>query len=142
MTTQALFLSIDGNEQSLLQDVCRVAAECYSQKLRTAILCKDQQQAENIDELLWQLPTERFVPHNLEGEGPAGGAPVEIFWSLEKAMRPVLINAAAVSISNPHKHQKIYEFVLPDEHAKQAARVRYKAYQLAGCYMQYLQTAS
>lgn len=142
MATQALFLSVDGSEQHLFDDVCRVAAECYSQRLRTAIVCKDKQQAEQIDELLWQLPTERFVPHNLDGEGPNGGAPVEIFWSLEKALRPVLINVAAIVVPFPHKYQRIYEFVLSDEHAKQAARMRYKTYQQAGCDMQYLQTAS
>ncbi|XMR38912.1 DNA polymerase III subunit chi [Escherichia coli] len=32
------------------------------------LLCDDEAQALRLDELLWQLPPERFVPHQLQGE--------------------------------------------------------------------------
>ncbi len=44
---------------------------------RVLVACETQQQAEKIDEALWQRDPHQFVPHNLAGEGPRYGAPVK-----------------------------------------------------------------
>ena len=60
------------------QLVCDIAAERWRNGKRVLIACEDEQQAIRLDEALWSRPPESFVPHNLAGEGPRGGAPVEI----------------------------------------------------------------
>ena len=60
------------------QLVCEIAAERWRAGKRVLIACEDEQQAIRPDEALWARPPESFVPHNLSGEGPRGGAPVEI----------------------------------------------------------------
>ncbi len=60
------------------QLVCEIAAERWRAGKRVLIACEDEQQAIRLDEALWARPPESFVPHNLSGEGPRGGAPVEI----------------------------------------------------------------
>ncbi len=62
------------------QLVCEIAAERWRAGKRVLIACEDEQQAIRLDEALWARPPESFVPHNLSGEGPRGGAPVEIAW--------------------------------------------------------------
>lgn len=60
------------------QLVCDIAAERWRNGKRVLIACEDELQAIRLDEALWSRPPESFVPHNLAGEGPRGGAPVEI----------------------------------------------------------------
>lgn len=118
---------------------CELTAELYSQKKKSVVLCADQAQAEAVDELLWQLPAGRFVPHNLAGEGPNGGAPVEIVWQLQSLPRKqCLINLSGQMVNNFNQFQQIIDFVPVEATAKQLARERYKQFQQAGCQMQFL----
>lgn len=112
---------------------CLLSARCYQQKQKCLVWCQDQQQAEQFDELLWQLPSKRFVPHNLAGEGPVGGAPVEIHWGKPASIpRNVLINLAEHIPENHARFSQIYDFVPVGENLKLLARERYKHYRAAG----------
>ena len=53
---------------------CSVAAEHYQMGKCVLLACGDQEQAERLDEALWQCEPSRFIPHNLTGEGPHFGA--------------------------------------------------------------------
>ncbi|AWL13153.1 DNA-directed DNA polymerase [Saliniradius amylolyticus] len=113
---------------------CHLAARSYSQRQPCLILCATQAQAEILDELLWQRPAERFIPHNLQGEGPKKGTPVEITWQLAESPRqPVLINLSSSIPDNLNRFRQIYDFVPVEDELKQRARERYKAYRSAGC---------
>ena len=115
---------------------CELAARCFRQKKRCLVMCADQVAAEAFDNLLWQQPLNAFVPHNLTGEGPAGGAPVEITWPNNGyANRPILINLSDQMPQNGQKFRQIYDFVPAAEDAKQLARERYKHYRAAGFQM-------
>ena len=58
--------------------VCDLAEMRWREGKRVLIACEDEQQAIRLDEALWQRPANAFVPHNLAGEGPKYGAPVEL----------------------------------------------------------------
>ncbi|WP_340678597.1 DNA polymerase III subunit chi [Paraglaciecola sp.] len=112
---------------------CLVAARCFRQKQKCVVFCQNKQQAELFDELLWQLPTNSFVPHNLAGEGPPGGAPVEIHWQAPQQFpRAVLINLAEQLPEFHARFKQIYDFVPAEESLKLLARERYKHYRAAG----------
>ncbi len=49
---------------------CEIAAERWRAGKRVLIACESQEQAQRLDEALWQRAPEQFVPHNLAGEGP------------------------------------------------------------------------
>ena len=70
------------------QLVCEIAAERWRSGKRVLIACEDEKQAYRLDEALWARPAESFVPHNLAGEGPRGGAPVEIAWPQKRSSSP------------------------------------------------------
>lgn len=120
-------------ELALLELACSVAARCFRQKQKCLVYCQDKQQAEQFDELLWQLPSDGFVPHNLEGEGPVGGAPVQICWQAPSQFsRPVLINLAENIPEFHSRFNQIFDFVPTSEDLKLRARERYKHYRAAG----------
>jgi len=116
---------------------CQLAADCFSNKQKISILCEDKKQAEAIDELLWQLPVTRFIPHNLNGEGPNNGTPVEICWQQASSYnRAVLINLQQAMPDTASQFRQVYDFVPAEEQQKQQARERYKHYRAAGFQLQ------
>lgn len=135
-----------GNEQgdhALFNLVCEQAAQSYTNKQRCLIYCASQQQAETLDTLLWQRPAERFVPHNLQGEGPTGGAPVELSWQApSQGNRPMLINLQPQAPQFAQRAKHIIDFVPADEQGKQQARERYKAYRAQGHQLHTVNTGS
>ncbi len=135
--TQVIFHQLADDSQ-LAKKVCDITAQAFTQKQKLVVLCGTQKEAEQVDELLWQFPSDRFIPHNLHGEGPAAGTPVEICWSTEQlSRRAVVVNMSKALIQTHKQFQKVIDFVPQAEDAKQAARLRYKQYQQAGCHMQF-----
>ena len=104
----------------------------YRAKQRVFVYTADQQQAEAFDELLWQFDAERFVPHNLSGEGPRYGAPVEISWQAPRQNRHVLVNLADTVPAFANRFNQIIEFVPADAQLKAQARERFKHYRQLG----------
>lgn len=111
---------------------CQLCADLYRAKQRVFVYTADQDQAEAFDQQLWQFDAERFVPHNLTGEGPSYGAAVEIGWQTPKQNRPVLINLTEQVPDFAQRFKQIIEFVPAEEHLKAQARERYKQYRQQG----------
>lgn len=90
------------------------------------------------DELLWQLESTQFLPHNLIGEGPKNGTAIEIGYSQLKPSwnRQLVINLAKDKTNFAGTFAQVIDFVSDDEKAKQTARERYKIYRQAGYQMQ------
>ena len=111
---------------SAFYHACLQASYFYRQNQRVFIYTQDQHQAEQIDELLWSFDSDSFVPHNLMGEGPKQGAPVEIGTQMPRGRRPVLINLTSTVPDFANQFQFIVDFVPSDEALKQQARERFK----------------
>ncbi|MFT7258805.1 MAG: DNA polymerase-3 subunit chi [Glaciecola sp.] len=136
------FYQLDDNSQDANQDILKACSHLLLETLKkrkwATVLCTNKQQAEDVDEFVWQHPVDSFIPHNLAGEGPKQGTPAEITW-LGQALnsRHTLINLSQSMIDNYRQYQHIIDFVPVEETQKQQARERYKQYKLAGCNMQF-----
>lgn len=136
--TQVCFYALKEDGRDMQTLACDLVSQAYTNKQKVAVLCASQQHAEQFDELLWQLPADRFVPHNLSGEGPSSGTPVEVCWQAQSlGRRTLLVNLSQQMINSVNNFQHIFDFVPIQEADKQAARVRYKQFQQAGCAMQF-----
>jgi DNA polymerase-3 subunit chi len=111
---------------------CQLCANFYRANQRVFIYAASQQDAELIDQLLWQFDADSFVPHNLCGEGPARGAPVEISWQPPRQSRQILINLTSDIPAFANRFADIIEFVPAQAAAKAQARERYKHYRQSG----------
>lgn len=113
--------------------------DLYKSRKWVSVLSAHQKEAEAFDEALWQSPADRFIAHNLIGEGPQQGTPVEITW-LGQTLNPrhTVINMAQEMIDTTLRIQHVIDFVPFDDADKQAARDRYKQYKQAGCKMQFV----
>lgn len=111
---------------------CSIAAFYYAQNKKVFIYTDNQQDAFAVDEYLWQFDGNSFVPHNLLGEGPSYGSPVEISWQVPTHPRPILINLSTYTPDFAINFQQIIDFVPFAEPLKMAARTRYSAYKKMG----------
>jgi len=96
---------------SAFYHACVQASYFYRQNQRVFIYTKDQNQAEQVDELLWSFDSDSFVPHNLVGEGPKQGAAVEISYQAPRGRRPVLINLTDTVPSFASQFRFIVDFI-------------------------------
>ena len=119
------------------QLVCDLAAERWRSGKRVLVACIDEAQAVRLDEALWQRDTNSFVPHNLAGEGPRAGAPVELAWPQKRgsAARDVLISLLPEFAAFATAFPEVIDFVPHEDSQKQLARERYKAYRVAGFHL-------
>jgi len=133
--TQVMFYQLaedNSDVNSLLHNACLQAAYFYRQKQKVFIYSQNQEKAHDIDEMLWAFDANSFVPHNLHGEGPSYGSPVEISWQPPTGRRPVLINLTDTVPNFANNFSQIIDFVPSDETLKQLARERFKAYRQLG----------
>ncbi|RUO78992.1 DNA polymerase III subunit chi [Pseudidiomarina taiwanensis] len=143
--TQGLFIVTDNVDAEQLQRlICQQITELWREFRSVRVYCVDQSQAEQLDEALWQQPTEAFVPHNLSGEGPPHGAPVELCWP--NCQAPKRRPAAAVNLQREaiatRGLKKLIDWVPSDEAGRELARQRYKVYRSEGVQLETKQAAS
>jgi|SRR5690554_1573107 len=115
--------------------VCDLTTQLMRSSQRVLLLCKDQQQAEQYDELLWQQPASAFVPHNLVGEGPTQGTAVLLAWlplSGNTGHRSVVINLTGEALEQAVRFRRVIEFVPVAENARAQAREIYRTYRQQG----------
>lgn len=113
---------------------CELAAQCWRCGKRVLIACEDEPQALRLDEALWRRDAAAFVPHNLAGEGPRYGAPVELAWPQRRGNQPrdTLISLLPQFADFATAFHEVIDFVPHEESLKQLARDRYKAYRSVG----------
>lgn len=109
---------------------CELATDKWREGKRVLIACENDIQAFRMDEALWSHDFDAFVPHNLVGEGPRLGAPVEICWPQRRsdAPRDLLISLLSICVDFFFAFHEVIDFVPNENILKQLARDRYKAY--------------
>lgn len=116
------------------QTTITLCQRLYQQGLKVFVLAADKEQALLLDELLWQLPIEQFVPHQVAGEMPDASATIEIGWrgTSPTGYRHTLINLSQDAANFAPAFAQVIDFVPCADLLKQKARERYKIYKTAG----------
>ena len=118
-----------------LHYACVLTADLYRQKKKILMGVTSQDQAHVLDEWLWQFEADRFIPHNLPGEGPHYGTPVEINWQPSQQRRGCFVNTCDTIpdyVPNLKGVTEWHDFVPADDAGKALARERYKQLKQAG----------
>lgn len=124
------FYLIRNAEKSPESICCQLCAKAYSDGQRVGILTASQQQAEHLDDLLWQTPPQRFIPHGLYGSEDANGAAIIIGGAPAEAKIVINLRDGEQALTLPAT--RIMEIIADDDTARASARQRYRAYQQAG----------
>jgi len=114
-----------------LRLVCELAKKAYEAELWTLVLARDRAQAEELDDLLWDMGDDAYIPHQIAGDEedeltPLIIAPPEI----DAPMRQLVINLRDAPVEGGF--ERVLEVVPADESARGPLRERWKQYQAQG----------
>jgi DNA polymerase-3 subunit chi len=111
---------------------CQLALMAWERKQRVFVITASQATTEQLDELMWQYPQGRFLPHAMADDQDSTRAAVNIgpLSSLKPA--DVVINLCPEAVPQPERFSRILEIVPQANDEREASRVKYKAYRKLG----------
>ncbi|MCP1373497.1 DNA polymerase III subunit chi [Dyella lutea] len=113
-------------EQPLLL-ACELAKRAYAAQQPTLVLCRDFEQAEALDELLWDFDEDAFIPHQLAGDDDdAQTAVLLVPPGIETPDRPLLINLREQRPEG--RYERVLEVVAADPAEREGSRRRWREY--------------
>ena len=115
-----------------LRLVCELARKAHDAGMWTLVLARDAAQAELLDDLLWDMGDDVFIPHQVAGmdvddeEAAVLIAPPEA----DAPLRPLVINLRDAAVEG--SFERVLEVVPADESSRGPLRQRWKQYQARG----------
>jgi len=111
--------------------VCELARKAYDANLWTLILARDAEQAEALDEMLWDMGDDAYIPHQIAGDEEDQLTPVLIASpDIDTAMRALVINLRDDAVEG--SFERVLEVVPADDSAREPLRERWKQYKARG----------
>lgn len=111
--------------------VCELARKAHDANLWTLVLVRDEEQAQRLDELLWEFDENAYIPHQIAGDDEDDLAPVLIATpDADTPLRPVVINLRDAPVAG--SFERVLEVVPADDSARGPLRERWKQYQARG----------
>ena len=112
--------------------VCELAKKAFASEQPTLILARTRDQAEFLDEKLWEFDDDAFIPHQIVGdaEDDAVTAVLIVPPDAQTADRMLVINLRDECA--PGLFDRVIEVVAADEAERAGSRDRWKTYRQAG----------
>ena len=111
--------------------VCELARKAHDANLWTLVLARDDEQAQRLDELLWEFDADAYIPHQVAGDEEDELTPVLIATpEADTPMRALVINLRDEPVNGTF--DRVLEVVPADDSARGPLRERWKQYQALG----------
>jgi len=111
--------------------VCELARKAHDANLWTLVLARDDEQAQRLDELLWEFDADAYIPHQVAGDEEDELTPVLIAApDADTPMRALVINLRDEPVNGTF--DRVLEVVPADDSARGPLRERWKQYQSRG----------
>ncbi len=123
----------ESDAKTRLLFACRLIEKAYQNKHRIYIHTENQQEAHQLDELLWTYREDSFLPHNLYGEGPDPAPPIQIGYSVvPEKQRDILLNLNKQVPEFFTNFNRVLEIVSSDATLQAISREHYRYYKTQG----------
>jgi DNA polymerase III subunit chi len=111
--------------------VCELVKRAYAAEQPTLILARSQEQADALDEKLWEFDEASFIPHQIAGEDDdATTAVVIVLPGVEMPDRPLVVNLRDECA--PGRFERVLEVVAADPAEREGSRLRWTEYKRRG----------
>ena len=127
MTRIDFYILQDVELDALHRFACRLAGKAWSAGNHVHIHSTDEDHATLLDGLLWEYPSERFIPHQVVNAPTKG---VSIGWQEPAELDDVLINISGAVPGFFGRFNRVAEIVV--DSTRDAGRDRYKFYRDRG----------
>ncbi|MGR8933218.1 MAG: DNA polymerase III subunit chi [Gammaproteobacteria bacterium] len=134
MPAVSFYLLTSDSETERYLFVCKLVEKAYRERHRLYILTASEEQARQLDDMLWTFRAGSFVPHQRYNDIPPAQENVALLGtrSAPDGWRQILLNLAAEIPETPDNYERIIEVLDGSEICKQAGRKRYRQYQALG----------
>lgn len=119
-------------DQSAEQLACRLAMMAWEQGHRIAVLAADEDGAKALDELMWDFPPGRFLPHRRGMSDPGTPVGIDVHDTDIPEGRDVVINLTDTAVPDPGRFSRLLEIVPAEESNRVASRRKYREYRDLG----------
>jgi DNA polymerase III subunit chi len=117
-----------------LRLVCELVRKAYEADQWTLVLARDRAQAEQLDDLLWDMGDDAYIPHQIAGDDEDELTPVVIAPpEVDAPLRPLVVNLRDAAVDGAF--ERVLEVVPADDSARGPLRERWKHYQARGLAM-------
>ena len=111
--------------------VCELVKKAYAAEQPTLILARSPEQADALDEKLWEFDDEAFIPHQIAGDADDEITAVVIAPpGVVAADRPLVVNLRDECA--PGAYERVLEVVAADPAEREGSRVRWSEYRRRG----------
>ena len=131
MTRVDFYILKDVDMNAACRFACRLAVKAVGAGTPMHLHVADREAAADLDDLLWNYPEHRFVPHGISGDHPGGRRqPVEIGWGPPGEPEGLLVNLAPEIPTFFGRFDRVAEIVVDAN--RDDGRARYKFYRDRG----------
>ncbi|TWG94493.1 DNA polymerase III chi subunit [Luteimonas sp. J16] len=115
-----------------LRLVCELVRKAYHANLWTLVLARDTAQAEELDDLLWDMGEDEYIPHQIAGRDDEDDVTPVLIADPQTGtpMRPLVLNLRDAPVAGDF--ERVLEVVPADESARGPLRERWKHYKAQG----------
>lgn len=115
-----------------LRLVCELARKAYDAGQWTLVLARDDAQAELLDDLLWDMGEDAYIPHQVAGADVEEDEAAVLIAppGVDAPLRPLVINLRDAPVDG--SFERVLEVVPADASARGPLRERWKQYQARG----------
>lgn len=130
MTRIDFYVLTDVDIAALYRFSCRLSAKAIGAGQGVVLHAPDETVAREVDELLWEYPEDRFIPHGLAGTAGSAGAPVVLTFEPPTEYDRLLVNLTPGVPEFFGRFDRVAEVVV--EQTRKAGRERYRFYRDRG----------
>ena len=131
MRADFYLIAKDRFREEPLRLVCELARKAFDANLWTLVLARDDEQAEALDEMLWDMGDDAYIPHQIAGDEEDELTPVLIATpAIDASMRALVINLRDGAVEG--SFERVLEVVPADDSAREPLRERWKQYKTRG----------
>lgn len=128
------FYVLDGADERARRSLaCRLIEKAYQQSHKVVVRLDTDDDARDLDELLWRFSDRSFVPHEIVPPAAEDAAPVLLMAGGEPAVEAdVLVNLGREVPAWYARFGRVAELVGGDEESRRAGRDRFRFYRDQG----------
>jgi DNA polymerase-3 subunit chi len=126
------FYVLESASQSAERLACRLAMMAWEQGHRVSVLTGSESTAGSLDEIMWDYPPGRFLPHGRGEAAVAAPVCIELDGTGIAPDRDVVINLSGQAVPEPGRFARLLEIVPGDEAQRLASRQKFREYRDLG----------
>jgi DNA polymerase-3 subunit chi len=112
--------------------VCELTKKAFASEQPTLILTRSRDQAEALDEKLWEFDENSFIPHQIVGDGDDDAITAVLIVPPDATTPDRLLVINLRDECAPGLFERVLEVVPADEDQRLGSRERWKTYKQAG----------